>query len=102
RDGQVLFLDARLRWRMESIDACIAKLDSYIEQATDDTGKARLLNLYGCALDEQKRYQESLPYFERAYQLQPEESMYRKNIAEIHEKMGNTDEAKAWSEGRKN
>jgi tetratricopeptide (TPR) repeat protein len=65
-----------------------------VEQAGEDKPTlSRLNNVTGCVLDEQKRYAEALPYFEKAALIEPEDGMYLANIAELHYKLGQAKEA---------
>ena len=90
RDGQVLFLDARLTWLedespMAGIEQAMKNLGKV--GSHDNAGQGRLLNLIGCAYDEMKRYDDAVIWFEKAAQAH-RDPMYLANLAEIHEKRG--------------
>ncbi|WP_378183413.1 tetratricopeptide repeat protein [Aquimarina sp. SS2-1] len=92
--GQVYFLQARLLWLKEGIPAYLAQKDEFIKKASHDAAAlARLYNLTGCALDVEKRYEESLHYFKNAALTATNEPMYLANIAEIYYKLKNPEEA---------
>ncbi|RAW02222.1 tetratricopeptide repeat protein [Pseudochryseolinea flava] len=96
--GQAYFLKARLLWLQHGVEAYLKQHDTFIDKAHHDKAAvARLYNLSGCALDDQKRYNEALPYFEKAALTSPQEAMYLANIAEIHHKMGQAKEAKSYA-----
>lgn len=92
-DGQALFLDARLVWFEQSVEASIARAQESLDKTTDPSGRGRLLNLIGCAMDEQKRWPEAIGWFEQAAQVQPEDGSYVANIAECHHKLGDQENA---------
>lgn len=92
-DGQALFLDARLVWFEQSVEASIARAQESLDRTTDPGGRGRLLNLIGCAMDELKRWPEAIGWFEQAAQVQPEEGSYVANIAECHHKLGDQENA---------
>ena len=86
--GQVYFLKARLVWLKNGIEAYLERKDEFIDKASHDPAAlGRLYNLTGCALDVQKKYAESLPYFKNAAQTATNEPMYIANIAEIYYKL---------------
>ncbi len=92
-DGQALFLDARLVWFEQSIEASIERAQQSLDKTTDPNGRGRLLNLIGCALDELKRWPEALEWFAKAAQAQPEDASYVANMAECHHKLGDAENA---------
>ena len=102
-NGEFLFLDARLVWLMESIDACLEKIDESLQlpgvahSPVPRHGRARLLNLKGCALDEAQRFGEALEVFKETVSEDPENAMYHANLAEINDKLGNEEEALRWA-----
>jgi len=86
--GQVFFLKARLLWLEKGIPAYLEKQEEFIEKASHDAAAlARLYNLTGCALDIEKRYEESIPYFKKAALTVPSDLMYTANIAEMYYKL---------------
>ncbi len=104
-DPQVRFFDARLTWlEAGSPEAGAERARAHLEALDAETlsadrfGHGRLLNLVGCAYDELARYDEALPYFERAAQAHPDDLMYVANLAEIHDKLGHHDEAYKWAQ----
>jgi len=91
---QVYFLQAHMLWRKEGAAAYMASIDNFIELAGEDKhALSRLYNSKGCVLDEQKHYEEALPYFEKAASIEPEEGIYLANIAELNYKLGHQKEA---------
>ncbi|HOX44759.1 MAG TPA: tetratricopeptide repeat protein [Myxococcota bacterium] len=95
-DGQALFLDARLAWlEAGSPEAGLARAEANLERTEqrDEAGRGRLLNLGGCALDALQRWEEARTWFERAYEAHPADPMYLANLAEVHEKLGDLEEA---------
>ncbi len=89
-DAQALFLDARLCWlEQESPQAGIDRAEANFARANaeDRVGRAKLLNVAGCACDELKRWPEALGFFIRAHELTPD-PMFLCNIAECHFKLG--------------
>jgi tetratricopeptide (TPR) repeat protein len=98
-DGQVLFFEARLRWLEESIEAALARVEEVLPRVPrPGLPRARLLNLYGCGLDELGRPDEAIPWFEKAARAEPGEPMYLANLAECWEKAGDLDQARAYAE----
>lgn len=92
--GQVYFLKARLLWLKEGIPAYLAQQETFIDKASHDiVSLARIYNLTGCAFDEEKRYEEALPYFKKAALSAPHEHIYVANVAEIYYKLGKSKEA---------
>jgi hypothetical protein len=92
------YLDARLAWKEQNDPAAaVALAESYLADMHFGSGKARLLNLAGCASDELQNYNEALKYFTEASQNDPETSFYFANIAEVHHKMGNKLKAQEWA-----
>lgn len=113
-DGQVLFFDARLAW-LERGDprAAMERIDAGLERALDDVGRARLMNLYGVALDELKDYPAALEWFQRALRVSELDCVdpdtgkpadptmthsILSNLAEIHWKLEQREEARAFAE----
>jgi len=102
-NGEFLFLDGRLVWLMESIDACLEKIEESLQlpgvvhSPVPRQGRAKLLNLKGCAFDELKRWQEALEAFKAAVSEDPESSIYQANLAELHDKLANNEEAIRWA-----
>ncbi|MHA7060025.1 tetratricopeptide repeat protein [Aquimarina sp. M1] len=92
--GQVYFLQARLVWLKEGIPTYLERKEEFIKKASHDAAAlARLYNLTGCALDEEKQYEEALSYFKNAALTATNEPMYLANIAEIYYKIKNPKEA---------
>lgn len=95
---QVCFLQAYLLLRREGAVAYLAKIDYFVEKAGDDKPTlSRLYNSAGCALDDEQRYAEALPYFYKASQIEPDEGMYLANIAELHCKLGQAKKAMSYA-----
>lgn len=91
---QAYFLQAYLLLCKEGAAAYLAKFDYFVEKAAGDKPTlSRLYNSAGCALDDEQRYEEALPYFYKASQTEPDEGMYLANIAELHYKLGQAKEA---------
>ena len=100
--GQVYFLKARLLWLKSGISAYLERKDEFIEKASHDAAAlARLYNLTGCALDVQKKYEESLPYFKNAALTGTNEPMYIANIAEVYYKLKDPKQALNYAEKAK-
>lgn len=92
--GQAHFLKARLLWLKDGVAAYLAQKDMFVEKATQDhVALARLYNLTGCAMDMEKRYEDALPYFEKAALHSPDDPMYQANIAEVYYKLNKATEA---------
>ncbi|WP_028980653.1 hypothetical protein [Sporocytophaga myxococcoides] len=92
--AQVYFLQARLLWLREGVDAYLTKQNSYIDKASHDViTLARLYNLSGCAMDVENRYEEALVYFKKAALIAPHDPMYVANVAEIYYKLRKPKEA---------
>lgn len=98
RKPTIFFLEARLAWKNTGDPAAaLDKALPRLESMHGGTGKARVLNLLGCACDELGRYQESAGYFHRAAEMDPETSFYFDNLAEIYEKMSEIPKALEWA-----
>jgi tetratricopeptide (TPR) repeat protein len=96
-DGQVLFFDARLAWlEQDSPRAGMERVESHLRHANGRFGRARLMNLYGAALDALGDAAQALTWFERAALEYPDAPSLA-NIAEMHEKLGDEDRAKKWA-----
>jgi tetratricopeptide (TPR) repeat protein len=84
RYGFAYFLEVRLLWYKEGFDACYAQKDYFIAKAHHDKiALAHIYNSYGCILDQEERFEESLQYFEKAILTNEKEGMYLCNKAEI-------------------
>lgn len=114
-DGQVRFFDARLAW-LEANDprAALPRIERALELATDLAGRARLLNLYGAALDALGQYPAALEWYQRALreseagtldhdsgQVEGDAAMtpaILSNLAETSSKMGDQARARSYAE----
>lgn len=96
-DGQLLFCDARLTWREQnSPQAGMARAEQHLVYAQGRSGRARLYNLHGTALDEMGQHGAALPWFERAAN-EFHDPIYFANLAEMYEKLGQHDLALRWA-----
>lgn len=94
------FMEARIVWYTKGFEICYAKRDYYFEKtAHEPLAQALIYNSYGCILDVELRYEESLPYFEKAIEISPKEPIYVCNLGEIYYKL--KDPAKAIQYARK-
>lgn len=88
------FYEARLLWYLQGYEASYVKEEYFVEKTKKDAyALGRIYNHYGCLLDEEKRYGEALPYFEKASAAYPDEIMYKANIAEIYYKLNDVAQA---------
>lgn len=86
--GFAYFLEARLLWYTKGFEACYAKRDYFIAKtAHEPTALAHIYNSFGCILDLELRYEESLPYFEKAIEINPKEPTYVCNLSEMYYKL---------------
>ncbi|WIG97480.1 tetratricopeptide repeat protein [Myxococcus sp. SDU36] len=112
-DGQVRFFDARVAWlERDDPTAALERIESALRAARDSMGRARLLNLYGAALDALGRHAEALDWFHKAFAANessvdgltgktgdPEMShAILSNIAEMHWRLGQREEARRHAE----
>lgn len=89
-DGMLYFYQARLLFYIHGKKACYDKEAYFIEKTSHDTrALAHIYNNYGCLLDQDLKYKESLSYFEKANELVPEMAIYIANKAEMHYKLKN-------------
>lgn len=94
RYGFAYFLEARLVWYKEGFEACYAKKDYFIAKTEHEPAAlAHIYNSFGCILDLELRYEESLSYFEKAILTNPKEGTYVCNLAEIYCKLNNPKKA---------
>ncbi|MBM9501664.1 hypothetical protein JWG44_15525 [Leptospira sp. 201903071] len=103
-DAEALFLDARLIWlKYGSPEEGIKRAEKNLLKAApgDHTGRSRLHNLIGCALDEIKRPEEAIQSFQKAEKLSPQESVYPANLAKIFWKLGDKRSAKRYAQKAK-
>ncbi|EMN71645.1 tetratricopeptide repeat protein [Leptospira interrogans serovar Bataviae str. UI 08561] len=92
KDGEALFLDARLLWlKSGSAEEGMKRAEKNLLLASngDRLGRGRLHNLIGCALDELGKWEEALLSFQKAEELSLQDSIYVTNLAEIFWKLGN-------------
>lgn len=93
-DGMLYFYEARLLFYIHGKKACYDKEAYFIEKTSHDPrALAHIYNNFGCMLDLDLKYKESLFYFEKANELVPEMAIYVANKAEIHYKLKNRKEA---------
>lgn len=86
--GFAYFLEARLLWYKEGFEACYAKRDYFIAKTKHEpSALAHIYNSYGCLLDQELDYKESIIYFEKAITTNPNEGMYVCNLAEMYCKL---------------
>lgn len=98
--GFTYFLEARLLWYTQGFEACYAQRDYFIARtAHEPAALAHIYNSFGCILDLELRYEESLVYFEKAIATNPKEPVYVCNLGEIYYKMKNP--KKAMEQARK-
>jgi tetratricopeptide (TPR) repeat protein len=103
KNSYIYFLDARLAWKDTNDPAiCIEIAERHIESMTHGgSGRARLFNLVGCAYDELKRYPEALERFISASNEDHTQIFYFDNIAEVYDKMNESDKAYEWAKEAK-
>lgn len=94
RYGFAYFLEARLVWYKEGLEACYAKKDYFIAKTQHEPAAlAHIYNNYGCLYDLESRYEESLSEFEKAIASNPKEGTYVCNLAEVYCKLNNPQKA---------
>lgn len=94
RYGFAYFLEVRLVWYKEGLEACYAKRDYFIAKTQHEPAAlAHIYNNYGCLYDQESRYEESLSEFEKAIANNPKEGIYVCNLAEIYCKLNNPKKA---------
>ncbi|ABQ06329.1 tetratricopeptide repeat protein [Flavobacterium johnsoniae] len=94
------FLEARILWYTKGFETCYSKRDYFIAKTEHEPPvNALIYNNYGCILDRELRYEESLPYFEKAIEINPKEPIFVCNLGEMYYKL--KDPAKALKEARK-
>ncbi|ATB48256.1 tetratricopeptide repeat protein [Corallococcus macrosporus] len=113
QDGQVRFFDARVAWlERDDPTAALDRIDQALRIARDAVGRARLLNLYGAALDVLGRHAEALDWFHKAFTANESavdshtgksgdpgmSHAILSNIAEMHWKLGQREEARRHAE----
>lgn len=98
-DGMLYFYEARLLFYIHGKKICYDKEAYFIEKTSHDPrALAHIYNNFGCMLDEDLKYKESLSYFEKANELVPEMAIYVANKAEIHYKLKHPKEAISFAE----
>lgn len=78
KDGEALFLDARLFWlKTSSAEEGIKRAEKnlFLVSTGDKAGRSKLHNLIGCALNETGKWEEAIPSFQEAERLSPQESI---------------------------
>lgn len=94
------FLEVRILWYTKGFETCYSKRDYYFAKTEHEPPvQALIYNSYGCILDLELRYEESLPYFEKAIEINPKEPIFVCNLGEMYYKL--KDPAKALKEARK-
>ncbi|PKB17154.1 hypothetical protein [Flavobacterium sp. 5] len=94
RYGYAYFLESRLVWYKQGFEACYAKRDYFIAKTKHEpSALAHIYNNYGCLLDQELRYEESILYFEKAIESYPKEGLYVCNLAEIYCKLRDAEKA---------
>lgn len=92
--GFTYFLEARLLWYTKGFEACYAQREYFFAKtAHEPAALAHVYNSFGCILDLELRYEESLAYFEKAIATNPKEPVYVCNLAEIYYKLKNPKKA---------
>ena len=92
--AMLYFYEARLLWYTQGYEISYAQEGYFIEKTAHDAyALSRIYNHYGCLLDEEHRYKEALPYFEKAAQTYPKEVIYTANVAEIYYKLKEASQA---------
>ncbi|MFD1605612.1 tetratricopeptide repeat protein [Flavobacterium artemisiae] len=98
--GFAYFLEARLLWYTKGFEACYSKRDYFFAKtAHEPAALAHIYNSFGCILDLELRYEESIPYFEKAIEINPKEPIYICNLGEMYYKV--KDPANALKEAKK-
>lgn len=94
------FLEVRILWYTKGFETCYGKRDYFIAKTEHEQPvQALIYNSYGCILDLELRYEESLPYFEKAIEINPKEPIFVCNLGEMYYKL--KDPAKALKAARK-
>lgn len=92
--ASLFFLEARLAWKETGDPAAAVELAlPRLKGLHGGTAKAHLINLVGCAYDALGKFAEALAQFKLAADMAPEMVIYFDNIAEIHDKMGDSEKA---------
>ncbi|WP_289658817.1 tetratricopeptide repeat protein [Flavobacterium panacagri] len=86
--GFAYFLEARLLWYTEGFEACYSKRNYFFAKTEHEPAAlAHLYNSFGCILDLELCYEESLQYFEKAIEINPKEPIYVCNLGEMYYKL---------------
>ncbi|MBI3560642.1 MAG: hypothetical protein HY080_02850 [Gammaproteobacteria bacterium] len=94
----VYFLDARLSWKEKNDPQVAIEIGvKYMADLHGGSGRARLLNLIGCAYDELKEYPLALKYFQDAAKDDPNTVSYFNNIVEVYAKLEDPTKAYEWA-----
>lgn len=90
------FLEARLAWKETGDPAVAIELAlPRLRGLHGGAAKAHFINLIGCAYDALGQFAEALSQFKQAADMNPETVIYFDNIAEIYDKMGESEKALA-------
>jgi len=96
--SHLYFLDARLAWlETDDPNKAVEIGSRYAKGMHGGSGRARLLNLIGCAQDELKNYDAALKFFQEAANQDPEQVFYFDNIAEMYDKKNEPRKAYEWA-----
>ncbi|SHG29226.1 tetratricopeptide repeat protein [Flavobacterium defluvii] len=94
------FLETRILWYTQGFEACYSKREYYFSKTEHEpTVNSLIYNNYGCILDRELRYQESIVYFEKAIEINPKEPIFVCNLGEMYYKL--KEPAKALKEARR-
>lgn len=88
------FLETRILWYTKGFEACFNKRQYYFAKTQHEPPvNALIYNNYGCILDIELRYEESLPYFEKAIEINPKEPIFVCNLGEMYYKLKEPEKA---------
>lgn len=88
------FLETRILWYTKGFEACFNKRQYYFAKTQHEPPvNALIYNNYGCILDRELRYEESLPYFEKAIEINPKEPIFVCNLGEMYYKLKEPEKA---------
>jgi Tfp pilus assembly protein PilF len=88
------FLETRILWYTKGFEASFKKRKYYFTKTQHEPPvNALIYNNYGCILDIELRYEESLPYFEKAIEINPKEPIFVCNLGEMYYKLKQPEKA---------
>ncbi|WP_343697813.1 tetratricopeptide repeat protein [Flavobacterium sp.] len=88
------FLESRILWYTKGYEASFSKRHYYFTKTEHEPPvNALIYNNYGCILDIELRYEESLSYFEKAIEINPKEPIFVCNLGEMYYKLKQPEKA---------